>query len=62
VDASGFAGLPITLADGELAARLPEHHRDPFDRMLVAQARRLAAVIVSRDATFSRYGVDVLPA
>ena len=62
IDASGFDGLPVTLADGDAAARLPRHHRDPFDRMLVAQATRLGAVIVSRDEAFRPYGVGVLPA
>jgi PIN domain nuclease of toxin-antitoxin system len=62
IEASGFDGLPVTLDDGDLAARLPTHHRDPFDRMLVAQATRLGAVIVSRDEAFLPYGVDVLPA
>jgi PIN domain nuclease of toxin-antitoxin system len=57
-----FIGLPITLADGESAASLPRHHGDPFDRMLVAQARRLGAVVVTRDPTFALYGVEVLPA
>jgi PIN domain nuclease of toxin-antitoxin system len=59
---SGFDGLPITLDDGDLAARLPAHHRDPFDRMLVAQATRLGAVVVSRDTSFGPYDVEVLPA
>ena len=58
----GIDVLPITAADATNAARLPQHHRDPFDRMLVAQARRLGAVVVTRDAMFHRYEVDVLPA
>jgi len=62
IDASGFDGLPVTLADVDLAARLPAHHRDPFDRMLVAQATRLGAVIVSRDGAFEPYGIDMIPA
>jgi PIN domain nuclease of toxin-antitoxin system len=62
IEASGFDGLPITPADADRAARLPAHHRDPFDRMLVAQASRLDAVIVSRDAAFGPYGVEVLGA
>jgi PIN domain nuclease of toxin-antitoxin system len=57
-----FGVLPITAADAVTAARLPAHHRDPFDRMLVAQATRLAAAVVTRDAAFSAYEVDVLPA
>jgi len=62
IDASGFDGLPVTLVDADAAARLPSHHRDPFDRMLVAQARRVGAVIVSRDPAFEPYDCDVLPA
>jgi PIN domain nuclease of toxin-antitoxin system len=58
IEATGFVGLPITGADAEYAGRLPLHHRDPFDRMLVAQAGRLAATIVSRDSAFDRYAVD----
>jgi PIN domain nuclease of toxin-antitoxin system len=60
--AAGFDVLPITGADAEHAGRLPRHHRDPVDRMLVAQAARIDAVIVSRDAAFASYGVDVLTA
>jgi PIN domain nuclease of toxin-antitoxin system len=62
VEASAFQALPISLADAERAGRLPPHHRDPFDRMLVAQAMRLDALIVSRDDAFARYGLEVLPA
>ena len=58
----GFDILAITAADATSAARLPLHHRDPFDRMLIAQARRLGAVVVTRDAMFDRYEVDILPA
>jgi len=36
------------------------HHRDQFDRLLVAQAGRVAAIIVSRDGVFARYEADVL--
>lgn len=62
VEATGFGWLPITAADAIAAARLPPHHRDPFDRMLVAQAGRLEAVLVSRDRALSAYGVEVLVA
>lgn len=39
VDASGFTALPLTIRHGLTAGRLPLHHRDPFDRLLVSQAR-----------------------
>lgn len=62
VEEAGFDVLPITGPDAELAGSLPAHHRDPFDRMLVAQADRVGAIVVSRDAAFLAYGVDVLSA
>lgn len=62
VESAGFAGLPITLSDAEEAGRLPPYHRDPFDRMLVAQAQRLDAVITTRDTVFAAYGVETLTA
>lgn len=62
IGAVGFSCLPILPDDATRAARLPLHHRDPFDRMLVAQAQRLDALIVSRDPAFDAYEVDVLPA
>jgi PIN domain nuclease of toxin-antitoxin system len=54
--------LPIIAVDAVEAARLPDHHRDPFDRMVVAQARRLDAVVVTRDRTIGLYDVHVLTA
>jgi len=59
---AGFDVLPITGEDAERAGSLPAHHRDPFDRMLIAQAHRLDAVIVSRDSAFLAYGIDLLSA
>ena len=58
----GIDVLPVTGTDAETAAALPAHHRDPFDRMIVAQARRIDAIIVTRDAAFTPYGMDVLTA
>jgi PIN domain nuclease of toxin-antitoxin system len=59
---AGFVVLPITGADAERAGALPAYHRDPFDRMLVAQAERLGAIVVSRDPAFGAYGIDLLTA
>ena len=58
----GFDVLPVIGYDAEAAGALPPHHRDPFDRMLVAQAQRLGALIVSRDTAFAFYEADVLQA
>jgi PIN domain nuclease of toxin-antitoxin system len=59
---TGMDTLPVTALDAVTAAGLPMHHGDPFDRMLVAQAQRLDALIVSRDRVLHAYEVNVLPA
>ena len=56
----GFGELTISVADAERAGRLPGPHRDPFDRMIIAQALARDLVIVSIDAVFDRYGVNRL--
>jgi PIN domain nuclease of toxin-antitoxin system len=58
----GFPSLDITAAHAVQAARLPPHHGDPFDRMLIAQAQLEGLTLVTRDPIFSRYQVAVLPA
>jgi PIN domain nuclease of toxin-antitoxin system len=62
IEAAGFMTLVVSSQDAELAGSLPPHHQDPFDRMLVAQARRLGATVVSRDAALDAYGVVRLEA
>jgi PIN domain nuclease of toxin-antitoxin system len=52
--------LPIDSALCFAAAALPLHHRDPFDRFIVAGARRLNCPVVTVDATFALYDVDVV--
>ena len=54
--------MAITFAHAVAAGRLPPHHGDPFDRMLVAQAQLEGLTIVSRDPVFDRYAVPVLRA
>jgi PIN domain nuclease of toxin-antitoxin system len=56
----GFLELPITMEHGELAASLPLHHKDPFDRMLVAQAIVEQMVLVTADASLADYPVKLL--
>ena len=60
--AHGFEALPITFDHARAAGRLPAHHGDPFDRMLVAQAQLEGLTIVTRDPVFARYPVAVLTA
>jgi PIN domain nuclease of toxin-antitoxin system len=57
----GFHGLPVTLVHAECAARLPPHHRDPFDRMLVAQAQMEGLTIMTVDKRFREYNVPLFP-
>jgi PIN domain nuclease of toxin-antitoxin system len=62
VDQSDYTVLDITLDDAELSASLPFHHRDPFDRMLIAQALNRNMVFVSADAMIAPYNVPLLKA
>jgi PIN domain nuclease of toxin-antitoxin system len=59
-ETNSFHLLPITLAHIASVEDLPLHHRDPFDRLLVAQARYEAMTLVSRDASLKAYGVSVI--
>lgn len=56
----GFRELPITHAHALVARRLPVHHRDPFDRMLVAQATVEGMTVATRDSEILKYGIDTL--
>jgi PIN domain nuclease of toxin-antitoxin system len=56
----GARALPITLEHAAAVERLPWHHRDPFDRMLVAQAQVERATLVSGDPALAAYGVPVV--
>jgi PIN domain nuclease of toxin-antitoxin system len=58
--ASGFEKLLITFSHAEQAASLPPHHRDPFDRMLVAQAQTEELTLVTHDRLLEPYDVEIL--
>ena len=58
----GFVPLAITLEHGVAAGQLPLHHRDPFDRMLIAQAQLEGLTIVTSDPHFEPYAVATLAA
>ena len=57
LERQGFEELSITVDDGVRAGMLPVHHRDPFDRMLIAQSMAHDLILVSREPLFDRYGV-----
>ena len=58
--ANGFEPLEMTVTHAVRAGDLPPHHRDPFDRMLVAQAQTEGLTLVTRDRWIDAYSVDVL--
>ena len=62
VRSSGFSPLPILLSHADAVALLPSFHADPFDRLLVAQARVEGLRFVTHDRKIKRYPVDVFPA
>lgn len=57
LEVNGFRLLPIALEHTAAVAELPFHHRDVFDRLLAAQARREELTIVSSDPSFRKYGI-----
>lgn len=57
VEDEGFSKLSISLYHAQLAGSLPLHHRDPFDRMLVAQAQAEGLIFLSADEQLRPYGV-----
>ncbi len=62
IEEQGFTPLVMTFHHAALAGRLPLHHRDPFDRMLVAQAQAEGLILVTRDTRIPLYGVRTMTA
>ena len=56
----GVTELPVTIRHGEAVRRLPLHHRDPFDRLLIAQAQVEGLVLVTGDKDLAQYGIPIL--
>lgn len=56
----GFLPLPISMAHAEMAGRFEDPHKDPFDRMLIAQALVENLTLVSNETVFDRFGVSRL--
>ena len=60
ITATGFAELPITAIVARESAHLPWHHRDPFDRLLIAQARVQSLRLATRDPLMRAYDVQLM--
>lgn len=60
VEQSSFTELPIGFEHAALVGRLPHHHSDPFDRMLIAQAIVEGATVVTHDTQLEAYAVPLL--
>ena len=57
---NGFIALPITIQHARLAGQLPDIHRDPFDRMLLAQAQLEKLTLLTHDKALKKYKIAVL--
>lgn len=62
LEKSRFVLLPVSMRHTHVVETLPHHHRDPFDRMLIAQAQVEGLTIVTVDRLLRRYPVSLLPA
>jgi len=62
VEQERFIQLPISLYHGQIAGQLPQHHRDPFDRMLISQAQTEGLILVTADPNILKYSVQTLNA
>ncbi|MDZ4381227.1 MAG: type II toxin-antitoxin system VapC family toxin [Parvibaculum sp.] len=60
MEAEGFIELPVSVVHGQMAGALDGHHKDPFDRMLIAQALCEELTLVSNETRFDTYGVTRL--
>ncbi|HZJ09402.1 MAG TPA: type II toxin-antitoxin system VapC family toxin [Trueperaceae bacterium] len=60
IPSSGVTPIAIEHAHVLAVAELPLHHRDPFDRLLIAQARALSVPVMTVDSAFNDYDVDVI--
>jgi len=62
LESGGFRPLPISVAHAERAPTLPAHHREPLDRMLVAQAQLEVLTLVSADQDLAAYDITLVDA
>lgn len=62
VNEGGFEILPLTMDQIKKYRTLPLHHRDPFDRMLIIQARQQKLIFITRDSEISKYDIEIVKA
>lgn len=62
IEQNRFAPLAVSIDHAVAAGDLPDHHGDPFDRLLISQAQLEGMVVMTSDAVFQRYDVELLPA
>lgn len=60
LDLNAFTPLPLRIHHGVAVKDLPLHHRDPFDRLLIAQASTEGLTMVTADRAFAAYGIEML--
>ncbi|MDO5687256.1 MAG: type II toxin-antitoxin system VapC family toxin [Neisseria sp.] len=60
IEREDFIALPMTAFHAEQAGKLPKHHHDPFDRMLIAQAQAEGLILITADANIPLYGIRTL--
>jgi PIN domain nuclease of toxin-antitoxin system len=59
IQENGFQILPITIQDTLIVSSLPFHHRDPFDRLIIAQSLHHKISIITKDDIFRKYSTDI---
>ncbi|WP_199636590.1 type II toxin-antitoxin system VapC family toxin [Serratia sp. PAMC26656] len=62
IEAEDFLSLPIVAFHSQQAGQLPQHHGDPFDRMLIAQSQAEGLTLITADGVFPQYGIRVFDA
>lgn len=62
METTGVEGLAVSISHGLRAGELPSHHRDPFDRMLIAQAQLEGMPLLTADGQIHLYDVEVIDA
>ena len=60
IEEEGFMELAISGFHGEQSGLLPQHHKDPFDRVIIAQAQAEGLIIVTNDSQFEKYGIRIM--